>query len=172
MNGHVVGNGSGWERANVFTAALRTSGPNVFAIAATNGQGPAAVIITILITYTDGTATTLTSDAAWKTIRAEPPPNFEQTTFDDSTWTSSVNQGLLGVGPWGTIAVGPALDLTQSNWIWTSEVNQNTGTAPVGTRGFRKTILAREQKSAVCAAIAMSACVFPHHSSSTLPAQC
>lgn len=159
VNGNQIGSGSSFTRADGYTVALRPTGLNVFAVSGTNVPpgGPAAIIAAILVMYSDGTSETIVTDATWKTLRSAPPAGFQQPGFDDSTWIASNTQGLDGVAPWGQTAIPPALDLTQSNWVWTSEVATGADSAPIAARPFRKTILTPAGKCAVCATVVIAA---------------
>lgn len=140
----------GFQDAQSFNAPLQPSS-NLFAILATNSGGPAAVIATISIEYSDGSTETVLTDNSWKTFVGSVPANFQSPSTDDSSWSAASEQGLEGVGPWGVTTIPPVLDLTQSNWIWTGE--SVDGVAPVGARAFRKTIITSGDRYAVCATI-------------------
>lgn len=154
VNGAPVGTGGDFRSAQVCTAALKSEQPNVFAVSATNTGGPAGIIATILIEYTDGTSDKIVTDTTWKTFVGPVPAGFQNPSFDDSAWTASVAQGADGVAPWGLTTIPPALDVSQTQWIWTSELSG--GNAPIATRPFRKTITSPYGKCAVCAKVVIS----------------
>ncbi|KAJ6613886.1 hypothetical protein B0H10DRAFT_2221866 [Mycena sp. CBHHK59/15] len=56
---------------------------NVFAVDAGNNAGPAGLLATVQVTYSDGGTATLGTDASW---RVDPgmTPGFEQLSFDDN----------------------------------------------------------------------------------------
>ncbi|KAK0196804.1 lectin [Armillaria mellea] len=148
VNGAEVGSGASFSTAQVYTVGLNPESDNVISVNGTNTAGPAALIATILVDYADGTTETFVSDASWKTLKSAPPAGFANPSLDDSAWIAAVVQGKEGVSPWGQTTLPPALDLTQSNWIWTGETD-STGNAPIGHRAFRKTVTSPYGKGAV-----------------------
>ncbi|KAK0202315.1 lectin [Desarmillaria ectypa] len=159
-NGAEIGSGIAYEgtgsTSQVYTVGLSPEIDNVIAINATNTGGPAGLIATIHVDYLDGTSETFVTDASWKTLRTPTADGFGNPSLDDSAWIAASVQGKAGMAPWGTIALPPALDLTQSNWIWTNETPNAAVTAPVGNRAFRKTIQSPYGKGAVCAKIVLT----------------
>ncbi|KAJ6599588.1 hypothetical protein B0H10DRAFT_2231241 [Mycena sp. CBHHK59/15] len=61
---------------------------NVFAVDAGNNAGPAGLLATVQVTYSDGGTATLGTDASW---RVDPgmTPGFEQLSFDDNGWVTA-----------------------------------------------------------------------------------
>ncbi|KAK0463801.1 lectin [Desarmillaria tabescens] len=155
VNGAEIGSGASFSAAQVYTVGLNPESDNVITVNGTNTGGPAGLIATVLVDYADGTTETFVTDASWKTLRSAPPAGFENPSLDDSTWIAAVGQGQEGVSPWGQTALPPALDMTQSNWIWTGETD-SAGNAPVGHRAFRKTITSPYGKGAVCAKVVIT----------------
>ncbi|KAJ7491253.1 lectin [Mycena latifolia] len=138
VNGAEVGTGEDFTVAERFCVSLRPC-LNVFAVTGVNTGGPAGLIATIQVTYSDGTTSTLVSDTTWR-ASTTVPAGYEQLSYDDSSWKPAVAEGAYGVSPWGQIAIPsapPVLSLTDANWIWTSEVAN--GVAPPGARAFRRT---------------------------------
>ncbi|KAK0497086.1 lectin [Armillaria luteobubalina] len=148
VNGAEVGSGASFSSAQAYTVGLNPESDNVITVNGTNTGGPAALIATILVDYADGTTETFVSDASWKTLESAPPTGFANPSLDDSAWIAAVGQGKEGVSPWGQTTLPSALDMTQSNWIWTGETD-STGNAPVGHRAFRKTVTSPYGKGAV-----------------------
>jgi hypothetical protein len=71
VNGNQIGSGIGFQTAKVFTAALQFNASNVFAVlAAQYRTSSAAIIATVLITYSDGTTDSdqFTTDSSWRTV--------------------------------------------------------------------------------------------------------
>ena len=125
---------------------------NLFAVSATNLGGAAGLIATILVQYNDGTSQTYVTDSSWKTFLGNPPAGFQEIGTDDTAWPQAVAQGPVSTSPWdGFTSIPPALDITQSHWIWTSEATSPGAAVPPGTRAFRKTIVSPPGKCAVCA---------------------
>ncbi|KAK0441865.1 lectin [Armillaria borealis] len=133
------------------TPSGSTQNPTVIAVNGTNTGGPAGLIATVLVDYTDGTTETFVTDESWKTLKSAPPSGFANPSLDDSAWIAAVTQGKDG----GQTALPPALDITQSNWIWTNETN-SAGNAPVVHRAFRKTVTSPYGKEAVCAKVVIA----------------
>ncbi|KAJ7472256.1 hypothetical protein B0H11DRAFT_2236939 [Mycena galericulata] len=77
---------------------------NVFAINATNFNGPAGFVATIQVTYVDGTQSTLVTDSSWR-VDATSQIGYETLSFDDSTWPTAYTIGYFGAGPWSTVAL-------------------------------------------------------------------
>ncbi|KAK0486835.1 lectin [Armillaria luteobubalina] len=159
-NGAEIGSGIAYEgsgsASQVYTVGLSPEIDNVIAINATNTGGPAGLIATIHVDYLDGTSETFVTDASWKTLKTATASGFENPSLDDSSWIAANVQGKAGMAPWGAISLPPALDLTQSNWIWTNESTNAAVTTPVGNRAFRKTIQSPYGKGAVCAKVVLT----------------
>ncbi|PBK78496.1 hypothetical protein ARMSODRAFT_1078037 [Armillaria solidipes] len=130
VNGAEIGSGAS-SSAQVYTVGLNPESDNVIAVNGTNTGGPAGLIATVLVDYTDGTTETFVTDESWKTLKSAPPSGF-------------ANPSLA-----------LAFDITQSNWIWTNETN-SAGNAPVGHRAFRKTVTSPYGKEAVCAKVVIA----------------
>ncbi|KAJ7184334.1 lectin [Mycena filopes] len=138
VNGGQVGTGGDFRFAERFCVPLRPC-LNVFAVTGVNAGGPAGLLATIQITYSDGSTSTIVSDTTWR-YSINVPSGYEQLSFDDNSWAPAIAEGAYGVAPWGQIAIPsttPALSLTNANWIWTNEVVN--GNAPPGSRAFRRT---------------------------------
>ncbi|KAJ7116959.1 bacterial alpha-L-rhamnosidase-domain-containing protein [Mycena epipterygia] len=169
-NGILVGSAPNvtdvWKQAQIFRSVdLNTSSSSVlFAIRATNlpdvgtgGAGPAGVLFAALITFTDGSTTILSSDATWK-ASASVPTDFQLPSTSDASWPAALSLGAYGVAPWDTQVVianptptTPAL--TSATWIW----NAAAPSVAAGTLGFRRTFTSSAGKSAVSAAIVITA---------------
>ncbi|KAK0185507.1 hypothetical protein F5146DRAFT_1070425 [Armillaria mellea] len=93
VNGNPIGAGNGYQSSAVYTTGLEPEGHNVFAIAVNNTGGPAGLIATILVDYSDGTTETIVTDTTWKTIKATPPGGWTSPSFDDSAWISAASEG-------------------------------------------------------------------------------
>lgn len=155
VNGIEIGSGASYTSAQVYTVALKRKSKNVIAVNATNTGGPAGMTATVLVDYSDDSTETFVTDASWKTLQSVPPLEFANPRLDDSSWIAASEEGKNGVGPWGPTSLPPALDITQSNWIWTNETD-SSGNAPVGHRAFRKTITSPIGKCAVCAKVVLT----------------
>ncbi|PBK87095.1 hypothetical protein ARMGADRAFT_1122910, partial [Armillaria gallica] len=142
--------------SQVYTVGLSPEINNDIAINATNTGGPAGLISTIHVDSLDGTNETFVTDASRKNLRTATASGFENPSLDDSAWIAANVQGKAGMAPWGAISLPPALDLTQSNWIWTNESTNAAVTTPVGNRAFRKTIQSPYGKGVVCAKVVLT----------------
>ncbi|RDB18187.1 hypothetical protein Hypma_000526 [Hypsizygus marmoreus] len=154
-----------WKSAQQFNVALNP-GSNLFAVRGVNlhdvnsgGNSPAGLLAAIQITFSDGTTTIISSDATWRSIKSIPA-NFESPSIDDSQWTSATVLAMYGSGPWGTqivlpsVVAPPELSLTDSTWIWSSEVALLV--APAQPRAFRKAFSAPNGKALRSASILLT----------------
>ncbi|KAJ8496638.1 hypothetical protein ONZ45_g12386 [Pleurotus djamor] len=106
--------------------------------------------------YSDGTSDIFVTDDSWKTLQRTPPGSFSRKSFNDRSWTPAYVQGgwdQIG-STWGQPTLPPVLPLENSRWIWTSD--NDLTSAPVGSRGFRRTVSNRK-KRAVCATALIAA---------------
>ncbi|KAJ7242445.1 hypothetical protein C8J57DRAFT_1367524 [Mycena rebaudengoi] len=145
VNGEQVGTGAYYPLAYAFRTPLLRSGPNVFAVTATSGSTsstPAGLLITIQITYNDGTRDIIVSDTTWRAFTSVPD-GYQNLTFDDSSWPAAVGESPYGASIWGpvTIPTNPQTFVytNATNWIWTNEAANASVDAPVGSRPFRLT---------------------------------
>ncbi|KAJ7240923.1 hypothetical protein C8J57DRAFT_1370353 [Mycena rebaudengoi] len=145
VNGEQVGTGAYYPLAYVFRTPLLSSGRNVFAVTATSGSmssTPAGLLITIQITYHDGTRDIIVSDTTWRAF-ASVPGGYQNPKFDDSSWPAAVGESPYGASPWGpvTIPTNPQkfVYTNATKWIWTNETANASVDAPVGSRPFRLT---------------------------------
>ncbi|KAJ6500577.1 lectin [Mycena sanguinolenta] len=156
VNGGEIGTGDDFRYAELFCVALRPC-LNVFAVTGVNTGGPAGLLATIQITYSDGSTSTIASDTTWR-ASTTVPAGYEQLSFDATSWTPAIAQGGYGVSPWGQIAIPstpPVLSLTNANWIWTNEVVN--GNASPGSRAFRRIYTPPTGQTATSATIIMVA---------------
>ncbi len=72
VNGAEVGSGASFSTAQVYTVGLNPEINNVITINGTNNEGPAGLIATVLVDYSDGTTETFVTDSSWKTSRPLP----------------------------------------------------------------------------------------------------
>ncbi|KAJ7473539.1 hypothetical protein FB451DRAFT_293661 [Mycena latifolia] len=85
---------------------------NVFAVKVQNsGGGPAGLLVAIRVTYSDGTTSTLVTDASWR-VDMEVKPGFEGLAFDDSSWNTAYvfannDQGPSKITAGGTATLDP-----------------------------------------------------------------
>ncbi|KAJ7236184.1 hypothetical protein C8J57DRAFT_1479283 [Mycena rebaudengoi] len=161
VNGNPVGsstNGAGdWKTARVLTAPLELSTANIFSIlVSTNsdnfGSPEPGLLAAIKIKYTDGSTTTIHTDADW-----EATTNIANDFPTSAAALGAAKVGAaFGSGSWGnsvTLAsTDPSpLDLSAASWIW-SDKGADLDT-PVGILGFRKTVPTASGKTAQTALI-------------------
>jgi hypothetical protein len=142
VNGDEMGPGVGTHFARRFCADLLPSF-KVFAVkASTTAAANGALIVNILVTYSDGTTDTIISDSSWRSSNTVPT-GFEQLSFDDTAWAAATTVGAYGAATWGAVEIptNPStVAFTGSHWIWT-DVAGAGGTLPAGQRAFRKTFI-------------------------------
>ncbi|KAF7422824.1 hypothetical protein PC9H_010983 [Pleurotus ostreatus] len=141
VNGNPIGTGANFTDAEVYYVALQPSS-NLFAVEVTNTEeGPAALIASILVQYSDGSTETVITDETWRRFLGSPKGFELPTTTDLSKWGFATFQGLYGVAPWGKTVVPPALSVKDAVVIWTGKFDNKTGVAPTVARAFRKTVV-------------------------------
>ncbi|KAJ7049557.1 bacterial alpha-L-rhamnosidase-domain-containing protein [Mycena amicta] len=95
---------NGWQVAETIPVSLAAGAQNVvFAVQATNQDiGPAGLLLSALVLYSDGSSDALVSDADWKTLQpgAVIPDNWQSPNFDDASWNAANVLGKYGVAPW------------------------------------------------------------------------
>ncbi|KAF7353351.1 hypothetical protein MSAN_01523500 [Mycena sanguinolenta] len=174
VNGVLVGSSPNvtdiWKTAQIFrNVDLSTSSSStLFALRATNvadvstgGAGPAGVLFSALVTFTDGSSAVVSSDgsSAWKAT-SSIPANFQLPSTSDANWSAPAVLGTYGVAPWDTQVVvanpvAPTPTLTGATWIWDS--SSASANAASGTVAFRRTFTLTAGKSAVSAVVVMTA---------------
>ncbi|KAJ4474450.1 hypothetical protein J3R30DRAFT_679756 [Lentinula aciculospora] len=144
VNGQEISTQIGWQIADTSCINLADCGCAVIiAINATNvppTPNPAGLLITGIVTYTDGSTSPIVSDTTWRCSEGGLPSGFQDLTFDDSTWAPVVTEGSNGVAPWGTVTLAGSSDMSfgSAQWIWTNE-DVVGGEYPPGARAFRYT---------------------------------
>ncbi|KAF8891020.1 hypothetical protein BD779DRAFT_1387952, partial [Infundibulicybe gibba] len=138
-NGQFIAENStlGWQMATAVHVSLDPNS-NVFAIQAhnspsrtdSNANSAAGLLASIQILYTDGTTTTISSDATWR-VTQPVPDGFQSPSFNDAQWQSAIVAAAYGSGPWGYIVIPPQ----SSSWIWLG--NQALTGVPRGDWAFR-----------------------------------
>ncbi|KAK0492243.1 lectin [Armillaria luteobubalina] len=163
VNGREIGSGACWRStapfmsSYVFTVGLDPEGHNVVAIAGENVDGPAGLIATVLVDYSDGTTETIVTDNTWKTLKVAPPGGWTSPSYNDTAWTTAVSEGPTESTPWKSPPLPPALDMIGVHWIQTNESVSSGSANGLGHRPFRKTITSPYGKAAVCGKVVLSA---------------
>ncbi|KAJ7228132.1 hypothetical protein B0H12DRAFT_233141 [Mycena haematopus] len=166
VNGQPIGASDGtvadvWKTAQVFTAALNAS-TNVFSVLGTNTgtdtPNPAGLLAAIRVVYADDSNQTVLSDNSWL-VSGSIPPDFPLP-HDLSSFVPAEVAASYGSGPWGTnvtipTPTGNPLNLTGSAWIWSTA--NASGSAAVGSVGFRKTVSSSAGKTAASATAPLTA---------------
>ncbi|KAJ7778164.1 hypothetical protein B0H16DRAFT_879731 [Mycena metata] len=161
--GASAGNGvNDWMSVQLFRAALNSSINTISVLAVNNvtsGAPPPGLLVSILVTYSDGTDDSVVSDGSWQ-ASSLIPPEFPAVS-DNSEFVPATIAGLFGSSSWGggTTLIIPSLIpnsaiLAGSTQIWsTSSAGSN---APAGTVGFRKTVTTATGKNAESAQILLA----------------
>ncbi|KIK56134.1 hypothetical protein GYMLUDRAFT_248114 [Collybiopsis luxurians FD-317 M1] len=142
VNGDEVVSEFAWFTAGSYCINLQNCGCAILlAIEATNAGGPAGVIVDAVVSYTDGSTSSIVSDGSWRTTTGGVPDNFQSLSFDDSSWELAETEGKNGVAPWGTVQLAGSdpQSLATAQWIWTNEPAPG-GNYPAGARAFRYTL--------------------------------
>ncbi|KAJ7031931.1 hypothetical protein C8F04DRAFT_1108649 [Mycena alexandri] len=151
-----------WMSVQLLGAALNSS-INTFSVLAVNnvtsGAPPPGLLVSILVTWSDGTEDSVVSDGSWQ-VSSLIPPEFP-TILDSSQFVPATIAGVFGSGSWGsnTSLTIPSLIpnsaiLAGSTQIWSTS-SAGSG-APAGTVGFRKTIPTATGKNAESAQIVIA----------------
>ncbi|KAJ6566482.1 bacterial alpha-L-rhamnosidase-domain-containing protein [Mycena capillaripes] len=171
-NGVLVGSSPNttdvWKAAQIFRSVDLSSAPSsaLFAIRATNlpdvgtgGAGPAALLFSAQITFTDGSSALVlsSSSSGWKATTSIPA-NFQLPSTSDASWPAPAVLGAYGVTPWDTQVVvanpTPATPaLTTATWIW----NVAAPSVAAGSVAFRRTFTPAAGKRALSAAVVITA---------------
>lgn len=84
-------------------------GKNVLAVSALNRGGqdnPAGLLVSVRIESETGETLIVTTDSQWK-ASAKEQKNWEDVSFDDSSWADAYQAGLYGCGPWNKSLILP-----------------------------------------------------------------
>ncbi|KAK7031487.1 bacterial alpha-L-rhamnosidase-domain-containing protein [Favolaschia claudopus] len=159
-----------WRNAQIFrNVDLSASSSSVlFAFKATNlpdvgtgGAGPAGLLFSAQITFTDGSSAIVSSSSStgWKAT-SSIPTDFQLPSTSDTSWSAPAVWGTYGVSPWNTQVVVAAPTpttppLTTATWIWNTATGGSA--APAGTMAFRRAFTPTSGKNPVSASIVMTA---------------
>jgi HEAT repeat protein len=108
VNGQGVGESkatnTAWEIPKRFDISkYLVSGRNVIAIKGANTlPGPAGLLFSAVVRFSDGQVVTLSSNDRWKCTETESP-NWQQLAFEDGTWSTARVVGKFGDAPWGIV---------------------------------------------------------------------
>ncbi|THV01121.1 hypothetical protein K435DRAFT_836954 [Dendrothele bispora CBS 962.96] len=144
VNGEDIASQTGWTTSGTYCVTLKPC-MNVIAFNASTIGGPAALLVTGEVTYTDGTTSRIVSDQSWRTSGASIPNGFEQPSFDDSSWPLAIGEGAYPMAEFAgygqvTIAGNNPVSINSANWIWTNELPSPGGAVPAAARAFRRTV--------------------------------
>jgi hypothetical protein len=137
---------------------------NVFAVQATftgvTSADQAAMIATILLTYSDGTTQFLFSDTTW-VAKQTPDVGFEQPTFNDLSWPAAAKMGVINEAPWDEVNIPNATSTSittfdRGGWIWTDAIPAS-GNIPAGSRAFRRRFVPQPGQIPMSATIIITA---------------
>ncbi|THV01129.1 hypothetical protein K435DRAFT_836959 [Dendrothele bispora CBS 962.96] len=142
VNGEEIGTTYHWFGASSYCVPL-SPGSNTIAFNATNSdtfpRSHVALLVTGIVTYTDGTTSRIVSDLSWR-VSASLPSGWEQPGFDDSSWEAVISEGTYPTQDpdnYGTVSIAGVdpLSYAQAHWIWTSE-----NPVTLGARALRRTL--------------------------------
>lgn len=103
VNGEKVIEHEGWSDVGVADfARLLKPGKNVLAAECRNDDGPAGLILKLLIELEGGRRLTITSDETW-VGSATAPDGWRTADFDAKDWSKVVVVGKWGDAPWGKV---------------------------------------------------------------------
>ncbi|KIK60027.1 hypothetical protein GYMLUDRAFT_226349 [Collybiopsis luxurians FD-317 M1] len=142
VNGEEIVSEFAWFTAGRYCVDLTNCGCAILiAIKATNFEGPAGVLVDAVVSYTDGSTSSIVSDGSWRTMVGSVPDNFQSLSLDDSSWPLVQTEGKIPVAPWGTVQLAGTdpQSLATAQWIWTTE-SAPGGNYPPGARAFRYTM--------------------------------
>ncbi|KAJ6557551.1 hypothetical protein B0H19DRAFT_118348 [Mycena capillaripes] len=137
---------------------------NVFAVRATftgvTSADQAAMIATILLTYSDGTTQSLFSDTTW-VAKQTPDVGFEQPSFNDLSWPAAAKMGVINEAPWDEVNIPNAtstsiISFDRNRWIWT-DVIPASDNIPAGSRAFRRRFVPQPGQIPMSATIIITA---------------
>lgn len=80
--------------------ALLQSGRNVLSLIGWNGGGPAGVIARLVARRANGQEVVVYSDSSWRALKTEPPADWINLAFDDTSWASVRVIGSAFMAPW------------------------------------------------------------------------
>ena len=104
LNGEMLAENRDWATATREDARkLLRKGKNVLAFAAKNEDGPAGLIVELVLTAEDGVIKRIQSGNSWKA--ATPKERNWLGEFDDSGWRAASEVGAYGDAPWGKIVL-------------------------------------------------------------------
>jgi putative heme-binding domain-containing protein len=107
VNGQPAGSGADWRKMDVHDVTkLFRPGVNVVAVKATNtDEGPAGIVVRVIVKERGGTYENFSTDETWRTSIKEAA-NWKAPEFRDRTWLAAKTYGPLGtVLPWGNEVV-------------------------------------------------------------------
>ncbi|NLH17443.1 MAG: family 78 glycoside hydrolase catalytic domain, partial [Phycisphaerae bacterium] len=111
LNGKQVQEGSTWETlVETEVVSQLAPGENILAVVATNegnAPNPAGLLGRLTLNKTDGGQITIPVDSEWRTSNRSAE-DWNQITFDDSTWTPAVQLHPYGGGQWGRKVKSPS----------------------------------------------------------------
>jgi alpha-L-rhamnosidase len=92
----------GWKIGRFADVTTHVTGSRlVLAAVVTNrSDGPAGLLVRLIIELDDGSRHEVVTDAGWRTSGTEQP-GWQQPDFDDSAWTPVTVHAPYGQGPWG-----------------------------------------------------------------------
>jgi putative heme-binding domain-containing protein len=105
VNGTKLGEGKEWKRVQSFDVKKHlVNGDNIIAVAATNTDGPAGLLVRLGYVPNGQNKMAIVSDGTWKASKtAAEGEGWQKVGFDDSKWQSAKVLGPYGMQPWGNL---------------------------------------------------------------------
>ena len=153
---------NGWKEGQlVEISQWLTSGDNVIAAKATNKSRRAGFLAKLVISYTDGTWESISTDKTWLVSQTEQT-GWEEKAFADTAWVTADFSLAYGSTPYNEDVVLPIpaeksydFDLRDASWVWYTDGTAISKT-PATTEYFRKKITIDESKTIEKAFVAAS----------------
>ena len=152
----------GWKNGQLMDISQwLTAGDNVIAVKAINKSRRAGFIAKMVISYTDGTWESISTDKTWQVCQTEQT-GWEEKAFADTAWVTADYALAYGNSPYYENVVLPIpaeksydFDLSDANWVWYTD-GASISKTPASTEYFRKEITVDENKIVEKAYVAAS----------------
>ena len=154
---------NGWKEGQLTEISQwLTAGDNVIAIKAINKSKRAGLLAKLVISYTDGTWESISTDKTWLASQTEQA-GWQEKNFADTAWVTADYALAYGEKPYYEDVALPIpaaknydFDLSDANWVWYTDGTSISKT-PATTEYFRKGITIDESKTVEKAYVAASA---------------
>lgn len=152
----------GWKNGQLMDIShWLTTGDNVIAVKATNKSRRAGFLAKLVISYTDGTWESVSTDKTWLVSQTEQT-DWQEKDFVDTAWVTADYSLAYGNSPYYENVVLPVptaknhdFDLSDANWVWFTD-GASISKTPASTEYFRREITVDENKIVEKAYVAAS----------------